>query len=214
MHEQTKKKIGHLYPKVKLKDGKEATVIAWLWARTVPSPDPRAKGAQVPLASSFVLSAKVGKEVIVKPVVDRARMEWRFEIDNEPSKADLQAAKNGTKAARGANFVCLLTGAAIDDTYVKTAGKTGKMDAALMAIVGEGDRKRIYLPPIADHERTAQSVQRPEVADIEQPVPERLTGGTCYGYGLDRFDKLFTSRQLLALTTFSDLVSEAREKVL
>ena len=131
MREQAEKKIGHLYPKVKLKDGKEATVVAWLWARTAVSPDPRAKGAHVPLASTFVLSAKADKEVVVKPVVDRAMMEWGFDIDDKPGKADIERAKKGTKAARGANFVCLLTGAAIDDTHVKSEAKAGRMGAAL-----------------------------------------------------------------------------------
>ena len=112
MRDEAQKRIGHLYPKAKLKDGRETTVIAWLWARTVPSPDPRAEGAPVPLASSFVLSSKEGKEVIVRPVVDRAKRTWRFEIDEAPDAEALKAAKTGTKAARGANFVCLLTGAA------------------------------------------------------------------------------------------------------
>ena len=134
----------------------EATVIAWLWARTVPSPDPRAKGAHVPLASSFVLSAKAGKEVIVKPVVDRAKMTWRFEINDKPSKADIEARENGTKAARGANFTCLLTGAAIDDTHVKSEAMAGRMGASLMAIVAEGQRGRIYLAPTPEHVKAAQ----------------------------------------------------------
>src|SRR4051812_14911719 len=128
MRAEAEKKIGQLYPKVKLKDSKtEATVIAWLWARTVASPDPRAKGAHVPLASSFVLSATAGKEVIVKPAVDRAKMTWAFEIDESPSPEALKRAKNGTKTARGANFTCLLTGAAINDTYVKAEAMAGCM---------------------------------------------------------------------------------------
>jgi putative DNA methylase len=215
MRAEAEKKIGHLYPKVKVKDGKtDATVIAWLWARTVPSPDPRAKGAHVPLVSSFMLTSRANKEIIVKPVVDRVKMEWRFDIDDNPSKTDIEMAKKGTKAARGANFVCLLTGAAIDDTHIKTSGKAGKMGAALMAIVADGGRNRIYFPPTAEHEKAAQPAERPVVTEIEQTVPERLTGGTCYAYGLDRFDKLFTPRQLVALTTFSDLVIAVREKVL
>jgi putative DNA methylase len=214
IRKQAEKKIGHLYPKIRMKDGKEATVCVWLWTRTVPSPDPRAKGAHVPVVSSFVLSAKIGKEVIVKPVVNRDKMTWAFEIDHRPSKGDIEAAKKGTKAARGANFVCLLTGAAIDDMHVKTSGKTGNMGASLMAIVAEGNRSRIFLAPNTEQVEVAHSAQRPDVSGIEQPVPERLTGGTCFGYGLDRFDKLFTPRQLVALTTFSDLVMEARDKVL
>ena len=131
---------------MKLKDGKtEATVIAWLWARTVPSPDPRAKGAHVPLASSFVLSAKAGKEVIVKPVVDRAKMKWAFQIDDKPSKTDIEVAKVGTVNRQGG--VCLLTGTPMPFTHIRAEGKAGRMGVRLMAIVAEGQKGRVYLPP-------------------------------------------------------------------
>jgi putative DNA methylase len=213
MREQAEKKIGHLYPKVKLKDGKEATAIAWLWVRTVPSPDPRARGAHVPIAASFVLSAKVGKEVIVKPVVDHAKMEWRFEIDDKPPEADIETAKKGTKAARGANFVCVLTGAVIDDKHVKAEAKSGHMGAAIMAIVAEGQRGRVYLPPIPVHAKAAM-VDAPEVPEVDQPLPKNSRWFSPPDYGMPNYKDLFTPRQLLALTTFSDLVTAAREKVL
>jgi putative DNA methylase len=213
MRKLAEKKIGHLYPKVKLKDGKEATVVAWLWARTVPSPDPRAKAAQVPLASSFLLWAKPGREVIVKPIVDRAKMEWRFEIDEKPSKTEIEVAKKGTKAARGANFVCLLTGAAIDDTHVKAEARAGRMSATLMAIVAKGQRSRVYLTPTPAH-RKAALLDPPDVSEIDQSLPNDPRNFWTVSYGLDTFAKLFTSRQLVALTTFSDLVVEAHKKVL
>jgi putative DNA methylase len=214
MGAEAKKKIGHLYPKVKLKEGKEATVIAWLWARTVPSPDPRARGTHVPLASSFVLSAKASKEVIVKPVVDRAKMTWAFELDYSPTADALAAAKKGTKAARGANFVCLLTGAAIDDTHVKAEAMAGRMSASLMAVVAEGNRSRVYLAPTPQHVKAAVSVTPLDVPEIDQPLPNDPRNFWTVSYGLDTFAKLFTARQLVALTTFSDLVIVAREKVL
>jgi putative DNA methylase len=214
MRTEAEKKIGHLYPKVKLKDRKtDATVIAWLWARTVPSPDPRAKGAPVPLASSFLLASKAGREVIVKPEVDRAKMTWVFEIDEKPSKTDIEAAKKGTKAARGANFVCLLTGAAIDDTHVKSEAMAGRMGATLMAIVAEGGRNRIYLAPTPAHVKAA-AVDAPEVPEIDQPMPKNPRWFSPPDYGMPNFKDLFTPRQLVALTTFSDLVMEARDKVL
>jgi putative DNA methylase len=213
MREQAQKRIGYLYPKVKLKDGKDATVIAWLWARTVPSPDPRAKGTPVPLVSSFVLSAKPGKEVIVKPVVDRVKMEWRFEVDDKPSKADVELAKKGTKAARGANFTCLLTGAAMDDTHVKAEAMGGRMGSALMAIVAEGQRRRLYLPPTQEHAKAA-NVDPPEVPEVDQPLPHDPRAIWCTLYGFDRFIRLFTPRQLIALTTLADLVLEARGIIL
>jgi putative DNA methylase len=213
MREQAERKIAHHYPKVKLKDGKEASVIAWLWARTVPSPDPRAKSAHVPLVSSFVLSAKAGKEVIAKPVVDRSKMEWRFEINDKPTKADIETAKKGTKAARGANFICLLTGTAIDDTHVKTAAKARRMSAMLMAIVAEGQRGRVYLPPSPAHAKAAR-VEAPEVPEIDEPLPNDPRNFWTVSYGLDTFAKLFSPRQLISLTTFSDLVMVARDRVL
>lgn len=213
MREQAEKKIGHLYPKVKLKNGKAATVIAWLWARTVPSPDPRAKGAQVPLASSFVLSAKTGKEVIVKVVADRAKMKWRFEIDYEPSAEALVAAKNGTKTARGSNFSCILTGAAIDSTYLKGEAMAGRMNAALMAIVAEDNRSRVYLEPTPEHTKAAV-VDAPDVPEVDQPMPENPRWFSPPAHGMPNFINLFTSRQLLVLTVFSDLVIAARDVIL
>jgi putative DNA methylase len=213
MREQGERKIGHLYPKAKLKDGKEATVAAWLWARTVPSPDPRAKGAHVPLASTFVLSSKAGKEVIVKPVVDRTRMQWHFEIDDKPSKTDIEAAKKGTKAGRGANFVCLLTGAAIDEAHVKSEAMAGRMGAALMSIVAEAQRRRVYLPPSSAHTNAA-AIEAPDVPEIDQSMSENPRWFSPPAYGMPNYKDLFTARQLTALVTFSDLVVEAHEKIL
>jgi putative DNA methylase len=122
MRDQAEKKIGHLYPKVHLKDGREATVIAWLWARTVPSPDPRAKGAHVPLASSFVLSAKERKEVVTAIVKDADALDgWKPELlFGEVAACQLEAAAQGTKAAKG-TFKCVLSGAPISEDYVREA---------------------------------------------------------------------------------------------
>jgi putative DNA methylase len=213
MREEAEKKIGHLYPKAKLKNGKEATVVAWLWARTVASPDPRAKGAQVPLVSSFLLSAKAGSEVVVKPTVDRARMTWKFEIDENPSNADIEAARKGTKTARGANFVCLLTGAVIDDSYTRREFQAKRASEKLMAIVAEGSAGRAYLPPTTEQEALARSATpewRPE-EEMDQRSKDLISGR---GYGFKYWYEIFTPRQIVALTTFSDLVIEAREKVL
>ena len=211
MREQAEKKIGHLYPKAKLKDGKEATVIAWLWARTVPSPDPRAKGTHVPLVSSFVLSAKTDKEVIVRPVVDRAKMEWRFEIDDKPSAADIGTAAKGTVDRRGG--VCILTGAPMPFTHIRAEGKAGRMGVRLMAIVADGQTGRVYLPPDASHIRVAQ-VSAPDAPELEQDLPNNPRDFKTPNYGMSRWRDLFTPRQLVALTTFSDLVMEARGRVL
>ena len=82
MRDEAERRIGHLYPKVRLPKehgGGEATVIAWLWARTVTCPNP-ACGARMPLVRSFALSTKKGKEAWVEPIVDRTAKTVRFEV--------------------------------------------------------------------------------------------------------------------------------------
>jgi putative DNA methylase len=210
MRKQAEQKIGHLYPKIKLKDGKEATVIAWLWTRTVPSPDPRAKGAHVPLVSSFVLSAKEDEEIIVKPHVDRIKMSWTFEIDSKPSKADVQTAKLGTKQGKG--FRCLLTGTPMTFAQLRSYGKSDLFGTRLMAIVADGSGGRVYCSPTETHQRLALDTQADWRPD--QIMDAKALGFRVPEYGLTRWGDLFTERQLVALTTFSDLVMAARDKVL
>ncbi|MDE0259505.1 MAG: DUF1156 domain-containing protein [Gammaproteobacteria bacterium] len=221
MRKEADKRIGDLYPSVavtsrmarrrrdlKKYEGRRLTVIAWLWARTVPSPNPAFSDVEVPLASSFMLSTKKGKEAYVEPVIEDGG--YRFDVRVGPPM-DRDAAKRGTKMSRGANFRCLMSGAPLAPDYVKSEGRAGRMGARLMAIVAEGDRERVYLSPSAeqaDAARRAQPEWRPELAQPENPrwfsPPD---------YGLPTFGDLFTSRQLVALTTFSDLVGEAMEQV-
>ena len=221
MRERAEERIGWLYPKVAVTAemaqarpdlkpyvGRELTVIAWLWARTVKSPNPAFAQVEVPLASTFILSTKKGKEAYVEPVIENGG--YRFTVKTgEPE--DAETAKAGTKLSRGANFRCLMSGTPMDGGYIKGEGKAGRMDARLMAIVAEGDRGRIYLTPTTEHETVAGQAQPEWRPDGD--VPARLTGGTCVPYGLATWGDLFTPRQLVALTTFSDLVQEAREQV-
>lgn len=214
MREQAKTRIGHLYRGATLANGKNAGVIAWLWARTVRSPDPTAKGAMVPLASSFVLSTKVGRETIVRVVHDSAACDgWRFEVQQGGVSADdLARAKGGTQASRGANFTCALTGSPINGDWIKAEGAAGRMGARLMAVVAEGDRSRIYLSPTEDQAQAAQKAEPKWKPDTLLPDDPR--NFWTIPYGLRTFGDLFTDRQLVALTTFADLVGEARERAL
>ena len=229
MRDEAERRIGHLYPKVGARasgppaDGTsalpqetEATVIAWLWARTVRSPDPRAKGAMVPLVSSFLLSTKEGKKAWVEPVIDPTAPDgWRFEVHTGTlSKADEERLKKGTKTGRGTHFTCVLTGAAISPEYTRSEGTSGRLGARLMAIVAEGDRGRVYVTPTADQEVVAGNAKPSDTSDIEVEMPDNPRWFSPPGYGMKRYVDIFTPRQLVALTTFSDLVAEAREKVL
>jgi putative DNA methylase len=193
-------RIGHLYPKASLPDGGEATVVAWLWARTVTCPNP-ACGGEIPLVRSFVLSTKKGKEWHVEPRVDRESV--RFEV--RPGK-DAPAGSVGRRGAR-----CLICTAPLPLEYVRSESRAGRMGARLLALVAEGVRTRVYVSPSEDHEaiaRQAEPAWRPSGEIADNPGHTNV-----YRYGLTEWSDLFTPRQLVALTTFSDLVGEARAQV-
>ena len=217
MRDEAEKRIGHLYPKIEITSemakerpdlkplvGQKLTVIAWLWARTVKSPNPAFRDVDVPLASTFVLSTKAGKEAYVEPVIENGSYCFRVKVDKPK---DAEAVKNGTKLGRGANFRCVMSGTPISADYIKAEGQAGRMGARLMAIVAEGERGRVYVAPTREHAAIVEKAS-PDWKP-EGDVPARLTGGTCVPYGLRQWGDLFTPRQLVALTTFSDFVQEA-----
>jgi putative DNA methylase len=223
MRDEAEKRIGHLYPKVEITTdmakerpdlkpyvGKSLTVIAWLWARTVKSPNPAFAQVDVPLASTFMLSTKAGKEAYIEPVIECGG--YRFTVKVGMPK-NAEAVKRGSKLSRGASFRCLMSGTPIASDYIKAEGIAGRIGARLMAVVVGGDRGRIYLSPSEDHERVAAGVQ-PNWSPDQEIAYDPHSGATyCVLYGLKRFSDLFTGRQLVALTTFSDLVREACELV-
>ena len=209
MRDKAFKQIGHLYPNVNLSQeygGGEATVIAWLWARTVKCPNPGC-GAQMPLVRSFALSTKKDKQAWVEPIVEQSQQPSivRFQV-----KTGKGQPPDGTVSRRGAICICCSTPVPFD--HIRSEGKAGRMDAQLMAIVVVGQRGRLYLSPTQEHEEIATSA-KPEWKP-ETDLPEQALGFRVQNYGMTKHADLFTSRQLVALTTFSDLVREAREKVL
>jgi len=216
LRDEAEKRIGHLYPKAKLPDETEATVIAWLWARTVRSPDPAANGAMVPLVSSFMLSTKEGRKAWVEPVLDTtAQNGWRFEVKNgKLSNADETRLRAGTKIGRGTNFSCILTGAAISPDFAREEGLAGRLGNRLMAIVAKGSRGRVYISPTKLHQDVAGRAKPQSTSLIEVEMPKNPRWFSPPAYGFTRYVDIFTPRQLVALTTFSDLVKNAREKVL
>jgi putative DNA methylase len=221
MRDEAEKRIGSLYPKVAVSAemakerpdlkpyvGQELTVIAWLWARTMKSPNPAFAQVDVPLASTFMLSTKAGKEAYVEPVIENGG--YRFTVKVGKPK-DAERAKSGTKLSRGSNFECLMSKTPMAGDYIKAEGKAGRMGARLMAIIAEGTRGRVYLAPTAEHEEAARKA-KPEWKP-EGPLPADPRNFWTVQYGLETYGDLFTPRQLVALTTLSDLVQEARERV-
>jgi putative DNA methylase len=221
MRDEAEKRIGHLYPKVEVTSemekrrpdlkpyvGRKLTVIAWLWARTVKSPNPAFARVDVPLASTFMLSTKAGKEAYVEPVIENGGYRFTVKV-GKPKDAD--AAKGGTSAGKRAAFRCVMSRTPLTYDYIRGEGQAGRMGARLMAIVAQGDGGRVYVAPTTEHESAALNGKpewRPEVA-----LPVNPRDFKTPNYGLMTFADLFTPRQLVALTTFSDLVQEARERV-
>ena len=205
MREEAFKRIGHLYPQAKLSDGSDATVIAWLWARTVPCPNP-ACGIAMPLMATFQLSKKKGNEHWTRPVVDREKNRVSFVVQNHSDGVPA----SGTVNRNGAT--CLACNGAVKLPYVREQGRAGQIGEVMTAIVAEGNRKRLFLSPTEEHIKAALNVSSPWRPNGS--LPERALSIRAQLYGFTEWHKLFTERQLTALTTFSDLLPEVRSLIL
>ncbi len=216
MHEQAIGQIGDLYPPIIIDDtmidnqpklllikDKPLPVVAWLWARTVKSPDPRYAHLHTPLVSNFILS----KTAYVKPVVTKDSFHFEVKYEVPPAEAE-----NGTKLGRGANFRCLFSNETITGAYIKTEGMAGKIRHRLMAIVADGGigYGRLYFSPIEEHENIATSVE-PNIT-LNGQLPKNPRDTRIYNYGIKEWSDVFTNRQLVGLNTFSDLVQKAIAK--
>lgn len=226
MRDEAEKRIGHLYPKVEITEemvnnpenprpdlkpylGRKLTVIAWIWARTVKSPNPAFAHMDVPLASTFMLSTRKGKEAYIEPIIEGDSYRFAVKV-GKPENVD--AAKHGTKTGgSGSSFFCLMSRTPMPFEYLRAEAKAGRMGARLMAIVAEGDRGRIYLSPDSVMEAIALNAKPENVPETDLPV--KALGFRVQEYGMTRWRDLFAPRQLVALTTFSDLVQEVHELV-
>ncbi len=222
MRDEAEKRIGHLYPKVEITAemvqerpdlkkymGRKLTVIAWLWARTVKSPNPAFADVDVPLVSTFMLSTKKGKEAYVEPVLEDSGYHFTVKLG---MPKDVDAAKKGTKSGGSHSaFFCLMSGTPMPFDYIRSEAKDGRMGVRLMAVVGVGRRERVYLSPTVEMEAIAYQAQPIWKPDCEMPKKHRNFQPPVYG--MDNLGDIFTPRQLVALTTFSDLVEKTQEKV-
>ena len=218
IREEANRRIGNLYPPVTLskemvKDrpdlaplvGEKLQVIAWLWTRTVKSPNPAFAQIDVPLASTFILSNKKDNEAYVQPIIQGNSYAFTVKMGMPPESVNA-----GTTAGKRKGFRCLISDAPIDYNYIRNEGQAGRIGQKLMAIVAEGTRGRIYLPPCSHAELTALSIKPEWKPDLELNGKCRVNVSN---YGFNTYGDLFTPRQLVALTTLSDLVSEARELI-
>lgn len=214
IRERAIQKIGHLYPKVKLPKeygGREANVIAWIWARSVASPNPAAEGAHVPLISTYWLSSKKGKPAWLKPVVDRKRNSWRFEVHTD-NPSDSSAVKNGAKLGRGA-FRCLLSDQPIEYKYLRQQAAEKRLGRTLLCIVADVGRGRVYVEATPEHKGLGNT-------DLAEWRPDEAVTAPCHDvdrlpmYGMPTWADAFSPRQLTAMATLSGLVKEVKQDVL
>ena len=224
MRDEAEKRIGHLYPKVEVTAemakerpdlkpliSRKLTVIVCLWARTVKSPNPAFADVDVPLATTFMLSTRAGKEAYVEPVIEGGS--YRFTVNLGMPK-DAAAAKYGTKSGTsGSSFFCLMSGTPLPFEYLRQEAKAGRMGYRLMALVAEGGRGsgRVYLLPTLEMEAIARSAQPQDVPETD--LPKKALGFRIQEYGMTQWRDLFTPRQLASLTALSDLVKDVRERV-
>ena len=200
--------LGHMYPKAKIskeQGGGEATVISWIWARTVKCPNP-ACGCEMPLAKGFTLSKKKGNEAYVEPVFDYEKKKITYTIRLNGGKP-----QNEPKMARGANFKCIMCGETTTPDYIKEEANAGRMGSTMLGIIAEGNRKRVFSEP-SEEQILAASVEKPKQFPTGQLSDDRRALWTPL-YGLDTFDKLFTNRQLTTMTTLSRLVHDIQPEI-
>lgn len=219
MHKEAASRIGNMYPPAIVtegiaksrpdlcaKPGDKFPVIAWIWARTVKSPDPAFSHVSVPLTTTFLFSSKPGKEAYAHPVINRDAYTFEIRTGTPP-----EAAVKGTKAqGKGSDFFCILSGSVISGKYIKDEAKAGRMGTCLMAVVAISPKGRVYLPA----ESTNLACAKQEVDNEMAKTPlHGKAGDQVPLYGMNTFAELFTPRQLKSLTTLSALASEARETI-
>ena len=214
LREESEKRIGQHYPAATLDDGSDGQIVAWIWARTVRSPDPSAGGATVPLLSTYLLSQKsAAGQVWLHPVVgDGPNGRCHFEIRTGLLSSDeAKRIRAGLKTGRGSNFTCLASGSAIPEEYVKAEGRAGRLGKLLVAMVVESRGKRFYLPATAEQMRAA-AIAQPEWVPMQE-MPENPRWFSPPEFGLRTYASLFTDRQLECLSTFTGLIPALAEQV-
>jgi putative DNA methylase len=204
MQDEAEARIGHLYPLATGPSGERLTPVAWIWARTVASPDPTWKG-HVPLVASWELSKRKGKPTTwIRPSVDRTTQTVTYSVQRggQPSH---------DRTCSGGKGTCIATGAAIPTSYIKAQSSSGQMRQELMAVVAERSPGREYCDA-NEEQRHAADVPLPGWMPTAS-LPDKGLGFRVQPYGVTEWWQLHTPRQLTALTTFSDLLVEVRTRI-
>lgn len=211
---QATERVGSLYPPVQLAARESpAPALAWIWARTVECPNP-ACGIDMPLVRSWWLSKRKGRETFVVPSVTadashQSGLRVQFSISTDKANGPTTAT-DGTVGRSGAR--CVACESPVPLEHIRSSSRRIGLGRQLMAVIAEGNRRRNYIEPDDVHRQAADVAVPDDVPSGELfDWPGRIN---VFRYGLTQFSDLFTPRQLVALTTLSDLVQEARERVL
>jgi putative DNA methylase len=217
LRDSAMEKLNDLYPKIEVTDllikdrpdlkplkGEKLTVIAWIWARTVRSPNPAFAHVYVPLASTFTLCSKAKREAYVEPIIDGDKFKFVVRLGKTP-----RPLQDGTVNRKGAT--CLISGAPMPFKYLRSEAKNGNFKFKMMAIIAEGPKGRVYLSPDESQQNVAGSVD--QVRFTETPICHWPGRTNVVEYGMTKFLDLFSNRQLKMLSTFSDLIVEAKSRI-
>ncbi|HPO87568.1 MAG TPA: DUF1156 domain-containing protein [Candidatus Hydrogenedentes bacterium] len=219
LQEEAQKKIDHLYPPVNMnaailarelhlvakgiREGDKLSVVAWIWAHTVTCPNPACQ-AEMPLVRAFWLSKERKEKAWIEPVVDPHLRRISYHV-----RVGLGKPPDGTVNRLGAR--CIVCKSDVPFEYIRAEGRSGRLKTRLMAVVAESESGKIYLSPTPEQETAANCIEPPDVPDTDLPI--EALGFRVQRYGLTKHRHLFKPRQLHALSAFSDLVSQVRQRI-
>lgn len=203
MEKQAQKQIGMFYPTIKVpkeQGGGEATIIAWIWARTVKCPNP-ACGCDMPLIRSFDIGKKKGRERHIELIISGKGIKYVIR--------EGKSSRPGTINRAGAK--CVVCNEPVKFPYIRQEGKDKRFGYKLAAIVALGQRGRIYLDPTDDQVQAASSATCNEVLDGQLGYYPGYINPV--GYGITDFTDLYTNRQLTAVSTFCNLIPKVKKEI-
>ena len=206
-----RKELGRFYPDV---SGRKP--LAYIWAETVPSPDPTIK-AEVPLLSSLWLSKTTKATVALRLVLSPQSGKCDFEVVRGQ---DIDFNPDVGTISRG-QLQCPFSSVVMKGEDLRLASKAGHMKQQLIAVVESSpDEKgkcfRAATPADLESYHQATLIAKGLVSLIpNEPITEDRPSPNSRGlsavsrYGIDEFGKLFSPRQVMSLCKIAGFVREA-----